>query len=195
MSKRLKSWLSLRGILLYNERNMKNRSEPRAHMRELNMTEAVCLVAGAGIGGGQMGNSGNITISGGVVQAGSHLYAAGIGGGKGGNAEEITILGGTVTARGGSYGAGIGGGQDGNGGNVVISGGSVSAVAGSQAEDIGAGHGGSDSGSLIYKDAESFFTNNFVIFIIIGILAAAFIVILSLYLNLKKKRLVSKQED
>ena len=68
---------------------------------------------GAGIGGGGNGNSGKITITGGVVTAYGYC-GAGIGGGKNGNGEDISISGGIVYAYGTYYGsiypAAIGGG-------------------------------------------------------------------------------------
>ncbi|MCL1794732.1 MAG: hypothetical protein FWG34_12795, partial [Oscillospiraceae bacterium] len=67
---------------------------------------------GAGIGGGYLGDGGEITISGGIVYAEGGDYGAGIGGGYLGDGGEITISGGIVYAEGGDYGgAGIGGRQ------------------------------------------------------------------------------------
>ena len=57
--------------------------------------------------------------------------AAGIGGGEGGSGGYVTINGGYVYAEGGwEYGAGIGGGEDGAGANVTINGGIVVAKSG-----------------------------------------------------------------
>lgn len=59
--------------------------------------------------------AGSLTATGG-------FRGAGIGGGELDNGENITITGGTVTAAGGSFGAGIGGGREGKGSNVTVSG-------------------------------------------------------------------------
>jgi hypothetical protein len=61
----------------------------------------------AGIGGGDHEDGGNITITGGVVNATGGPKAAGIGGG------DISVTGGTITATAGAAGAGIGGGTRG----------------------------------------------------------------------------------
>ena len=98
---------------------------------------------GAGIGGGYLGNCGNITISGGDVTAVSGVdgNAAGIGTGYCGNCGDITISGGTVTATGGKWAAGIGcGGGDSTCGDILISGGTVTATGGSDAAGIGGGY-------------------------------------------------------
>jgi hypothetical protein len=75
---------------------------------------------GAGIGGGDDGAGGSITIDGGTVTATGGDYGAGIGGGSSGDGGAITISGGTVTATGGMSGAGIGGGIYGEGGDITI---------------------------------------------------------------------------
>ena len=97
----------------------------------------------AGIGGGEYGTAGEITINGVNVTAAGGMSAAGIGGGDDGGAGTITINGGTITATGGSYGAGIGSGghtgQRGSGGTITINGGTVTATGGNQAAGIGAG--------------------------------------------------------
>ena len=85
---------------------------------------------GAGIGGGNYGSCGMVTINGGMVTAtggSGGLCGAGIGGGYYGDGGMVTINGGTVTATGGSGdlgggGAGIGGGWSGAGGTVTING-------------------------------------------------------------------------
>ena len=70
---------------------------------------------GAGIGGGNKGSGGTITITGGEVTAtggGTGWSGAGIGGGNNGSGGTITITGGVVNATGGGGGgAGIGGGS------------------------------------------------------------------------------------
>ena len=99
---------------------------------------------GAGIGGGEPGNSYNgngsdITISGGEITAIGGDCGAGVGGGVGGNGNNITISGGEVKAIGDRYGAGIGGGYSGNGNNIAISGGEVKAIGGVNGAGIGGG--------------------------------------------------------
>ncbi|MBR2743587.1 MAG: hypothetical protein IKD89_08365, partial [Clostridia bacterium] len=91
----------------------------------------------AGIGGGNHG-SGNITINGGRVTAKGGTFGAGIGGGNCGSGS-ITVTGGYVEAQGGSEGAGIGAGDEKNGGTVEISGGTVKATGGTWAAGIGGG--------------------------------------------------------
>ena len=95
---------------------------------------------GAGIGGSEGGDGGNITINGGTVVATSYRNGAGIGGGYQGNGGNITISGGVVTAT-GTYGAGIGGGANGNGGEITIDDGMVTAT-GAGGAGIGGGNGG-----------------------------------------------------
>ena len=71
----------------------------------------------AGIGGGDQGSGGTVTINGGNVTATGGDFAAGIGGGGwNGSGGTITINGGGVNATGGDGGAGIGGGDGGSGG-------------------------------------------------------------------------------
>ena len=94
---------------------------------------------GAGIGGGNDINCGNIIIEGGTITATGGSSAAGIGSGTSGSCGSITISGGSVTATGGANAAGIGSGSGGTSkcGNITISGGTVSATGG----DFGAGMG------------------------------------------------------
>ena len=65
----------------------------------------------AGIGGGNTGAGGIVTINGGIITAMGGRKAAGIGGGLRGAGGIVTINGGTVTATGSSGGVGIGGGM------------------------------------------------------------------------------------
>ena len=88
----------------------------------------------AGIGGGDGGSCGTVTINGGVVTA-TGVSGAGIGGGCWANGGTVTVNGGVVTAQGAT---GIGGGVNGNGGTVTVNGGTVTATGG----DGGAGIGG-----------------------------------------------------
>lgn len=107
---------------------------------------------GAGIGGGDNLNCGNIEIQSGTVTATGNQYGAGIGGGQSANCGNITISGGTVTATGGNRAAGIGGGRRGTSGtkggydsgscgNITISGGTITATGGDDAAGIGGGRG------------------------------------------------------
>ena len=98
---------------------------------------------GAGIGGGDWGNAGTITINGGSVTATGGDYAAGIGGGDQGFGGTVTINGGSVAATGGEVAAGIGCGQGGSGGNITINGGSITATGSNEAAGIGSGASGS----------------------------------------------------
>ena len=84
-------------------------------------------IFGAGIGGGNGGSGGTITINSGTVNAtavgspSDNVGGAGIGGGVGGAGGKITITGGTVIATGGGNGAGIGG-RGGAGGTFAADG-------------------------------------------------------------------------
>ena len=114
--------------------------------------EATGNYGGAGIGGGNLKNSGEIEITGGTITATGALDGAGIGGGGSGGDGTVTISGGNITARGGSSdnpkaicGAGIGGGGSGGDGTVTISGGNITARGGSSDNPkaiCGAGIGG-----------------------------------------------------
>ncbi|WKY48998.1 cadherin-like beta sandwich domain-containing protein [Eubacteriaceae bacterium ES3] len=94
---------------------------------------------GAGIGGGNNGTGGTITITSGTVTATGGAFAAGIGGGFEGAGGTITISGGTVTATSGGYSAGIGGSMYGDGGTITISSGIVNATGGYCGAGIGGG--------------------------------------------------------
>ena len=104
---------------------------------------------GAGIGGGENGAGGTITINGGAVTATGGTTSAGIGGGDGGAGGTITINGGKVTANGGYEGAGIGGGADGEGGTITVNGGTVTATGGEGGAGIGGGEGSGARGGTI----------------------------------------------
>ena len=109
----------------------------------------------AGIGGGQFGTGGEMTIIGGKVTATGAEYSAGIGGGLLGSGGKVTVYGGVVNATGGSTGrdmsgAGIGGGT----GTVAVYGGTVTATGGTAAESAyyggaGIGTGGLQGGDII----------------------------------------------
>lgn len=101
----------------------------------------------AGIGGGNGGSGGTITINSGIVTAKGGSSGAGIGGGNIGAGGAITINGGTVTATGGSSGAGIGGASasptgGGDAGTIVINGGTVTATGGAYGAGIGGAYKG-----------------------------------------------------
>ena len=102
---------------------------------------------GAGIGGDEGRNCGNIVINGGTITAISDGYSAGIGSRNHKSCGDITINGGIVTAEGSQYAAGIGsGGGYGDGsscGNITITGGTVTATGGEKAAGIGSGEHGS----------------------------------------------------
>ena len=98
---------------------------------------------GAGIGGGNGGTCGTVTINGGEVTANGDASAAGIGGGWNGSGGTVTVNGGNVTAKGGGAAAGIGGGENGDGGTVTVNGGEVTAQGGSGGAGIGGGWQGS----------------------------------------------------
>lgn len=97
------------------------------------------------------GNSGNITVNGGIVTAiGGEEGGAGLGGGLCGDSEAIAIRGGMVTARGGKEAPGIGGGRStwpdrGYCGPVRIDGGAIDVRAGANSPTV-IGHG-YDSGN------------------------------------------------
>lgn len=102
---------------------------------------------GAGIGGYNDRDGGNIVIAGGTIKAQGGLFAAGIGSGydnHNNNSGAITISGGNVTATGGRYAAGIGTGyandKQNQCGNITISGGTVTAKGGNNAAGIGGGY-------------------------------------------------------
>ena len=119
---------------------------------------------GAGIGGGNDGNGGTVTINGGYVTAtGGYLnynyWEIGLSKFAPSPAEALNFasvvnycLAGLIFS--GKYGgAGIGGGDDGSGGSVTINGGTVIATAGkSSAQSVGKGDGGSSSGSIMLYD-------------------------------------------
>ena len=106
---------------------------------------------GAGIGSGDGGTCGAITINGGTVTASGGNNAAGIGSGDGGTCGAITINGGTVEARGGINGSGIGSGNGGTFESIKITKDitRVTATMGSDAQaPIGRGNNDQGSGSV-----------------------------------------------
>ena len=117
--------------------------------------EATGNYGGAGIGGGNLKNSGEIEITGGTITATGALDGAGIGGGGGGgfgNAT-VTITGDAVIeeATGGGACAGIGSGYYNSKTDITISGNAVvkNAQGGAQGAGIGGGGGGLSTGGSI----------------------------------------------
>ena len=98
--------------------------------------------SGAGIGGGRNGEGGTITINSGYIITKGGQYSAGIGGGYKGAGGTVTINGGIVETNGGMCGAGIGGGIEKAGGITTINGGRVIAVGNSGSAGIGGGYNG-----------------------------------------------------
>ena len=83
---------------------------------------------------------GDIVIEGGTITATTAgSYGAGIGSGDNGVCGTITISGGNITATGGYKAAGIGGGESSSCGNITITGGTITATGGSDAAGIGSG--------------------------------------------------------
>ena len=123
---------------------------------------------GAGIGGRNFKNSGEIEITGGTITATGALDGAGIGGGGSGGDGTVTISGGNITARGGSSdnpkaicGAGIGGGGGYGNATVTITGDAVieEATGGGGCAGIGSGYYNSKtditiSGNAVVKNAQ-----------------------------------------
>lgn len=125
--------------------------------------EATGNYGGAGIGGGNLKNSGEIEITGGTITATGALDGAGIGGGGSGGDGTVTISGGNITARGGSLdnpkaicGAGIGGGGGYGNATVTITGDAVieEATGGGACAGIGSGYYNSKTDITISGNAE-----------------------------------------
>lgn len=125
--------------------------------------EATGNYGGAGIGGGNLKNSGEIEITGGTITATGALDGAGIGGGGSGGDGTVTISGGNITARGGSSdnpkaicGTGIGGGGGYGNATVTITGDAVieEATGGGACAGIGSGYYNSKTDITISGNAE-----------------------------------------
>lgn len=125
--------------------------------------EATGNYGGAGIGGGNLKNSGEIEITGDTITATGALDGAGIGGGGSGGDGTVTISGGNITARGGSSdnpkaicGAGIGGGGGYGNATVTITGDAVieEATGGGACAGIGSGYYNSKTDITISGNAE-----------------------------------------
>ena len=133
------------GLQLSNGANL-NLENGAAESETIGSLTATGGYRGAGIGSGNSGIAGNITISGGTVTATGGTYGAGIGAGENGTAGNITISGGTVTATSEMYGSGIGSGYSNGTGSlkvetITISGGTVTATGGKYGSGIGSGYG------------------------------------------------------
>ena len=98
-------------------------------------------VSSAGIGSGENGSCGAITINGGNITAQGGAYSAGIGSGENGSCGAITINGGNIEATGDD--AGIGSGLNGSCGSITINGGNITAQGNKGAAGIGSGLGAS----------------------------------------------------
>ena len=125
--------------------------------------EATGNYGGAGIGGGNLKNSGEIEITGGTITATGALDGAGIGGGGSGGDGTVTISGGNIPAPGGSSdnpkaicGAGIGGGGGYGNAAVTITGDAVieEATGGGACAGIGSGYYNSKTDITISGNAE-----------------------------------------
>ncbi len=106
---------------------------------------------GAGIGGGEMYNCGNIVIEGGHITATAGASSAAIGSGKSKSCAGISISGGTVIASTTGTGAAIGSGETGSCSAINISGGTVTATsskADQSAAAIGSGYNNSSCGTI-----------------------------------------------
>jgi hypothetical protein len=111
---------------------------------------------GAGIGGKEGSDNGEITITNGLVCSGS-FSAAGIGGGKKGQGGKIKIEGGLVYTL-SKEGAGIGGGRDGHGGTIDVIGGEIMTKS-TDGAGIGGGMNG-PSGTIIITGGEKAITRS-----------------------------------
>ena len=107
---------------------------------------------GAGIGGGEIYDCGNIVIAGGDITAKAGTKSAAIGSGNNRSCGAITISGGTVTASttgtGTGGGAAIGSGDTGSCGTISISGGTVTATSSSWGAAIGSGYNSVSCGPI-----------------------------------------------
>ena len=119
--------------------------------------EAIGQMGGAGIGGGNGGNCGNIVIESGSITATGGNNAAGIGSGYSNSCGNILISGGTVKATGGNNAAGIGTGDYGTCGSITITNGVKEVIAkkGTNADcSIGKGNGNSSCGKVTILGVE-----------------------------------------
>ena len=119
--------------------------------------EAIGQMGGAGIGGCNGGNCGNIVIESGSITATGGNNAAGIGSGYRSSCGNILISGGTVKATGGNNAAGIGTGDYGTCGSITITNGVKEVIAkkGTNADcSIGKGNGNSSCGKVTILGVE-----------------------------------------
>lgn len=119
--------------------------------------EAIGQMGGAGIGGCNGENCGNIVIESGSITATGGNNAAGIGSGYSSSCGNILISGGTVKATGGNNAAGIGTGDNGTCGSITITNGVKEVIAkkGTNADcSIGKGNGNSSCGKVTILGVE-----------------------------------------
>lgn len=103
---------------------------------------------GAGIGGGEYYNCGNIVIDGGHITATAGASSAAIGSGKSKSCAGISISGGTVIASTTGTGAAIGSGETGSCSAISISGGTVTANSSNWGAAIGSGCNSASCGTI-----------------------------------------------
>jgi len=120
------------------------------------------LISGEGRGGLEVLTGAFLFIEGeGELTATGGDYGSGIGGGNTGSGGTITIYGGTIWAAGSGGGSGIGGGINGSGGTTTIYGGEIIAKAGNNnAAAIGAGQDNSTHGSTTVHGTHWTWTHN-----------------------------------
>lgn len=119
--------------------------------------EAIGQIGGAGIGGCNGQNCGNIVIESGSITATGGNNAAGIGSGYSSSCGNILISGGTVKATGGNNAAGIGTGDNGTCGSITITNGVKEVIAkkGTNADcSIGKGNDTGDCGKVTILGVE-----------------------------------------
>lgn len=107
---------------------------------------------GAGIGGGEYYDCGNIVIADGHITATAGTASAAIGSGRNRSCGTITISGGTVTASSTGTGAAIGSGETGSCGKISISGGTVTANSSNWSAAIGSGYNFASCGTISISD-------------------------------------------
>jgi len=103
---------------------------------------------GAGIGGGEYYDCGNIVIADGHITATAGTASAAIGSGRNRSCGTITISGGTVTASSSGTGAAIGSGISGSCGTINMSGGTVTANSSNWGAAIGSGNNSATCGTI-----------------------------------------------
>ena len=110
---------------------------------------------GAGIGGGDSGNGGNITIEDSITEAHGGDYAAGIGGGNRGTVNSITITGGEVISTSTEDAAGLGSGNSAPGGvTIKLSDAKVTASCPQDGSGIGTGDEADSSANITITNCD-----------------------------------------